>query len=167
MSEPLPPVARGIRAAVVSVLAAGFLLLALFDPARGAPFPKLECPFHAATGLPCLFCGATRACHAALNGDFHRAAGLNLLAFPVLAVGLVGGAILLAEAVAGRPLLPWPRVLAFLKRAAPVLGILAALWWAPHVLLALRSGNPDLVDPQKPPAALLKSWLGGSPAATQ
>ncbi len=165
MSERMAPLARGMRMAVAVLLATGFLVLALFDPARGAPFPRLECPFHATTGLPCLFCGATRACHAALNGDIPRAAGLNMLAFPVLAVGLMVGSILLAEAIAGRPLLPWPSVLNFLKRAAPVMGILAVLWWAPHVLLAVRSANPGLVDPQKPPAALLKSWLGGPPAA--
>lgn len=52
--------------------AAGWLALAL-------PWPK--CPFLAATGLPCVTCGATRSTIAFLHGDFLSAFRWNPLAF--------------------------------------------------------------------------------------
>jgi hypothetical protein len=47
------------------------------------------CPFHAATGLWCPFCGATRATHALLHGDLSTALhdnALYVVAIPLLLV---------------------------------------------------------------------------------
>lgn len=159
MNERIPARARAIRVLVALVVAGGFAFVAAFDPARGAPFPRLDCAFHAASGLPCLFCGATRACHAALNGDIPQAMALNSVALPVIFIVGFLAALLLAEALTGRTLLPWRPVLAGLKRGAPIAGVLAVLWWIPHVVFAVRSGNPALVDLHKPAAAWVKSWI--------
>lgn len=56
-------------------VAAAWLALAL-------PWPK--CPFLAATGLPCVTCGATRSSIAFLQGNFFAALGWNPLAFVAL-----------------------------------------------------------------------------------
>src|SRR2546430_14323962 len=43
----------------------------------------------AITGLPCIFCGTTRALHHLLHGDLRGALYYNWLAFPFLADALV------------------------------------------------------------------------------
>ena len=63
----------------VAAMAAAAVWLAL-----ALPWPK--CPFLAATGLPCVTCGATRSTIAFLHGDFLAALRWNPLAF----VGVCG-----------------------------------------------------------------------------
>lgn len=68
-------------AAVAAVLAALCAIVWAFDPASGTfPFPK--CPVKWLTGWDCPGCGATRALHAALHGDFAAALEFNA-AMPV------------------------------------------------------------------------------------
>jgi hypothetical protein len=58
----------------VAAVASGAAWLAM-----GLPWPR--CPFFAATGLPCVTCGATRSAIAFLHGDFLLALRWNPLAF--------------------------------------------------------------------------------------
>lgn len=57
--------------------------------------PSWRCPFHAATGLPCPGCGASRAMASLFRGEWgavfrsHPFAPLFLLGWVVLAVGIV------------------------------------------------------------------------------
>ena len=54
--------------------------LYVIDPARYTDSPaRWLCPFHAATGLYCPVCGATRAAHYLLHGDLAAALHCNLL----------------------------------------------------------------------------------------
>ena len=50
------------------VIAGGVFILYLLNPAEWQVFPR--CMFHELTGLNCPGCGATRAMHALLHGEF-------------------------------------------------------------------------------------------------
>ncbi len=120
----------GIPEAFVAVAALS-LLVARFLPVLDL---ALECPFRAATGLPCASCGMTHAFVALARGDAAGAWGAS----PLGAL-LAGGAWLYALAdgirvVAG---LPWPRLGTGTWRAlaAGAVGA-AALNWAWMLLRA-------------------------------
>lgn len=67
-------------------LAAGLAMFFWFDPARHAFFPA--CLFHRLTGLNCPGCGAQRAVHELLHGNFLAAARDNALLLLLLPVGV-------------------------------------------------------------------------------
>jgi hypothetical protein len=86
--------------------------------------PPLACPLRATTGIPCPFCGLTRAVVAAVQGDLAASVRYNPLGILV---------VLLAVIVVARPQVLRPRLPA---RAAPfLLGGGAALLWAYNVTL--------------------------------
>src|SRR2546430_11615036 len=81
------PCRLGPRFAFIVSASAALLLLRCIDPVLAGSW----LPFHpscgAITGLPCIFCGMTRALHLLLNGDFIGAIYFNWLSFPFLGVG--------------------------------------------------------------------------------
>ncbi len=139
-------------------LAAGiFLTLAFLAlPHPESRLPILPCAFHAISGLPCLFCGGTRAVCAILHGDVHLALYLNAIAFPALGLIAVILLILLIEAAAGRTLAPWEKLLSRIGPFAPVMILIGVAWWLPHIYLALSTPKPELVDFRNPIAARIK-----------
>lgn len=155
----MPPFLRPQRilrlsaaAAILAVLGALALL-----PASPSLLPALPggCMFHKLSGLPCVFCGGTRATSALLHGNLERAWYLNPLALPVVAMLLITAAICLLEAARNRPLLDWPR---FFKRARPLLPIVfigLLILWFPHVWGALRASKTELIDLRNPIARTL------------
>jgi hypothetical protein len=73
---------------VLGLAAAGFLVVAVFDPMQYDFYPK--CMLHSTTGLSCAGCGGLRAVHALGRGDVAEAVRLNpliVVGFPL--VGLV------------------------------------------------------------------------------
>ncbi len=84
-----PPAPRRIPGWLVTVGVLGgivLLVLARIEPAGQFFFPR--CWLYQLTGIQCPGCGATRAVHALLNGEFERAWRLNALvvgAIPLLA----------------------------------------------------------------------------------
>src|SRR2546423_12028625 len=76
------PCRLGPRFAFIMSALAALLLLRWIDPVVAGGW----LPFHpscgAITGLPCIFCGMTRALHLLLNGNFIGAIYFNWLAFP-------------------------------------------------------------------------------------
>ncbi len=67
---------RPLRIALCIIVVAGILaILFLYDPSVTTWAPK--CPFKLLTGLDCPSCGAQRAIHALLHGNFARAFGFN------------------------------------------------------------------------------------------
>jgi len=146
--------ARGIRAGIAAGIAAALVALAC-----GLPLPpSLPCAFHALTGLPCLFCGGTRAADALLHGQWERALYLNPLAFPALLAALLVAGVLAIEAVRGRPLCDWERALRPAGgRLAAATAALCLAWWLPHVVLALKTPKPELVNLHNPVAGKLRS----------
>ena len=78
--------ARRAGAVAVCMAIAVTTLVVAFDPATTWWFPS--CPFRAATGWLCPFCGGLRSLHALLRGQFRVAWTLNPLTFTGLAAGL-------------------------------------------------------------------------------
>ena len=134
-------------------------LLAFSKPDAGTALPFLPCGFHAMSGLPCLFCGGTRAARAILHGDLNAAVSLNALAFPALALAVVSIIVLLIEAATARPLAPWEAVFQRLNRVAPILAIPALAWWMIHIYFAIRTPKPELVDFRNPIAARARALI--------
>ena len=76
---------RGLALAATAAAALGLLAIAWIDPERSRWLPV--CLLHAATGLFCAGCGATRALHALLSGNLTGALAFNpllILSLPVL-----------------------------------------------------------------------------------
>mgnify|MGYP001316313777 FL=1 len=157
MTRPLTRPERLLRAGVAGALVA---LAALFLLLPGIS-PFSFCGFRMLSGLPCPFCGGTRATLALLRGDLSLAAYLNPLAFAAVLVLLAGIAILLGEATTGRALADWP---ALWRRGNRVLiiggtaGIL--LWWPLHIWISLRTPKKELVDLRHPVTLTLQKWVG-------
>jgi|SRR5687768_5119350 len=63
-------------------LCAAVVLLYFFAPSEHRFYPR--CVFHAVTGLACPGCGALRAAHSFLHGDFATAFRFNPLLFVLL-----------------------------------------------------------------------------------
>ncbi len=51
--------------------------------------PPLDCPLRATTGIPCPFCGMTRACVAAIHGNLAKSLAFNPGGIFVLALAAV------------------------------------------------------------------------------
>jgi uncharacterized protein DUF2752 len=138
------------RASYLALLPAALLALAFLQPnplPGWFPFPT-SCG--AITGLPCIFCGTTRALHHLLHGEFSRALYYNWLAYPLLAGALFLAATNALELLLDRNLLaclPRPR----LTRVS--LGGLAAglvLLWSFQVYLAVSQHKTELLNPRGP-----------------
>src|SRR5205085_8570575 len=101
------------RVIAVAALGTTLLLMRAIDPIIAGAW----LPFHpscgAITGLPCIFCGMTRALHFLLNGDFDRALYFNWLAFP-LSAAIICFAVLFTVEIA------WQRKLFYFQRAASI-----------------------------------------------
>ena len=132
------------------ILPAMLLALALVPPGSLPRWLPFATSCGAITGLPCIFCGVTRALHHLLLGEFSRALYYNWLAYPLLA-----GAIALLfcnafEVVLGRNLLaqlPRPRFTPARLRVAAA-GFL--LLWCFQVYLAVSGHKAELLNSHGP-----------------
>jgi hypothetical protein len=82
-------VRRIVFVGMMVFLAAGLVLLRIYNPATSTLFPP--CPVHYLTGWYCPGCGSLRAIHQLLQGDLRAAWTMNplsMLLFPFLAYGL-------------------------------------------------------------------------------
>jgi hypothetical protein len=138
------------RTFYLALLPAALFALAFLRPGSLPRWFTFPTSCGAVTGLPCIFCGTTRAIYHLLHGDFARALYYNWLAYPLLA-----GALLLASTNALELLLdrnflaclPRPR----LTRVS--LGALAAgfvLLWCFQVYLAVSQHKRELLNPRGP-----------------
>jgi hypothetical protein len=82
-AAPTPPAIFAGIVLLAVILGAGAMVY-FFNPSTHGFFPT--CMFHAATGLYCPGCGATRALYALLHGDFLLALKDNALFMATLAV---------------------------------------------------------------------------------
>ena len=95
----LSPNERRTRVLALALLPVGAFLLRTV-PAEGLPaWVPFSTSCGAITGLPCIFCGMTRALHFLFQGDFARALYFNWLAFPAVAVFGALILVVLAEVV--------------------------------------------------------------------
>ena len=109
----------------------------------------------AITGLPCIFCGTTRALHHLLNGELGQALSFNWLAFPValFALGLV--VKLGAELIWRRPLEFGLPALRFTARMAMITAVILLSLWIVQVSLVLGFHKRELLNPNGMLYALL------------
>ena len=104
-------------------------------------------------------CGGTRSASALIAGDWHQALYLNAMAIPVLAGMLLTAGVALAEWIRCRPLLDWNPWKRRLGKLLPVSLLLILAWWIPHVVIALKTPKPELIDLRNPIAAWAAAWL--------
>ncbi|HUI48917.1 MAG TPA: DUF2752 domain-containing protein [Acidimicrobiia bacterium] len=104
----------GLRAPELRVGAAGMVGVAAVWPVLPA-HPAVACPLRAATGIPCPFCGMTRAVVAAVHGHLGTSLAFN-----------PGGIVVLLLAVVA---IVRPDVLTRLRLPAWALGVLLGALW--------------------------------------
>jgi hypothetical protein len=130
------------------------LILRWIDPVLAGRWLPFYTSCGAITGLPCIFCGMTRALHLLLNGDFAGAIYFNWVAFPVLAV-VIFLIVLFAFEVAQRRVIWRLRVvLSMTRRRLAVFGLGVLLLWASQAYLAVSQHKQELLNPRGPLYAL-------------
>lgn len=127
------------------------LVLLLFglrsvNPASVSAF-QLQTSCGVITGLPCIFCGGTRAMHYLLRGEFARALYFNWLAFPVLLVVLAVIAVCLAELLMQRRLAEASFTLNLTRGSVAWTGVALASLWLLQVSLAVSMNKRELLNP--------------------
>lgn len=158
MKSPLPPLLpheHRLRLGFAALVGLAFVFLAIHPR-----LPALPCGFRRLSGLPCAMCGGTRAASALIAGDWRQVFYLNALAIPVVAGMALGAGIALAECLRGRALLDWRPWSRRLGKLLPLFLLLLAGWWVLHVILALKTPKPELIDLRNPIAAKAAAWLG-------
>ena len=136
------------RAVFIGIALATVLELRFADPVVVGRW----LPFHpscgAITGLPCLFCGMTRALHSLLQGDLSGALYFNWLAFPFLAV--VGFLVVLfvLEIVPRRRLLDLRTIMPLTIRELTICAIAAVALWTSQAYLAVSQHKTELLNPR-------------------
>ncbi|CAN5527929.1 hypothetical protein BH18VER2_BH18VER2_04500 [soil metagenome] len=147
---PLLPSARRWRALYLLVLPAALVVLALVPPGGALSWFPFAASCGAITGLPCIFCGTTRAVYHVLHGEFALALYYNWLSYPLLAATCAFYLCSAIELCFRRNLLaalPRPR------RGGRSLGALAAgflLLWCLQVYLAVSQHKTELLNPRGP-----------------
>lgn len=132
-------------ACVLGILAA----LRWLDPESLSWFP-LRTSCGAVTGLPCLFCGITRAMHHLIQGEFARAIYFNWLAIPLTLAAIALVLISSGEVALGRRVLQGRlRFRLTSPRIAAIAGGIAALWVL-QVSLAVGLHKTELLNPAGP-----------------
>jgi hypothetical protein len=149
--------ARG-RCAVrfVFVIAAMAVLLVMrsVDPESVGKWLPLRMSCGAITGLPCIFCGMTRAFHALLNGDVSGTIYFNWLAFPFLGLLVFLILVFAIEITKQRAILTWRAVGPITGRKLTIIGFGLFFLWALQVYLAVSQHKHELLNPRGPLYAL-------------
>lgn len=147
---PLLPHQTNGRVALVLFVGSCVAVLTLRQFLSSSLFPP--CLFHTLTGLPCPFCGGTRATNALLHGDWQQSLYLNPLALiAILAFGLAT-LIAVIELFLKRTLVDWTALSQPWKKALPLFLAALGLWWAYHLFSTLRTPKNELLDLRKPVA---------------
>ncbi|MDD5261898.1 MAG: DUF2752 domain-containing protein [Methylacidiphilales bacterium] len=96
-------------------------------------------------GLPCPFCGGTRAMSCLLHGDWHGALYFNWIVFPVLFLGGPLVAIIIYELASNRRILKWININ---PRRISVFAAALVLLWGLQIGQALFTPKPELLNPR-------------------
>ena len=148
------PCRLGPRFAFIMSASAALLLLRCIDPVVAGSW----LPFHpscgAITGLPCIFCGMTRALHLLLNGDFIGAIYFNWLAFPFLGAIIFLLALFAIEIAKRRVIWKLNVVLSMTRRRLMVFGLGLLLLWTLQAYLAISQDRHELLNSHGPLYAL-------------
>ena len=150
MNEKLSPNEKRIRALALVALPCALFFLRAISPesaSRWFPFPT-SCG--AITGLPCIFCGTTRAVHFLLQGNFGRALYFNWLAFPIVAGAVLLFLVLSAELLRDRNFLRRLPTFHLNRASAASLAAGLCLLWILQVYLAVSQHKTELLNPRGP-----------------
>ncbi len=142
------PYRLGVRVAFILGATAAFLALRWIDPVVAGRWLPFHTSCGAITGLPCVFCGMTRALHLLLNGDFARAIYFNWLAFPFLAVVTFMIAIFAIEIAQRRRILNVSAFLRVSARRLTIIGFALIGLWTLQVYLAVSQHKHELLNPR-------------------
>jgi uncharacterized protein DUF2752 len=144
------PCRHGPRFAFIVSALAVLLLLRCIDPVIAGSW----LPFHpscgAITGLPCIFCGMTRALHLLLNGDFTGTVYFNWLAFPFLGAIVFLLALFTVESAKRRVIWRLSMILRVTRSRLTVFGLSLLLLWTLQIYLAVSQHKHELLDPHGP-----------------
>jgi hypothetical protein len=139
--------ANSVRRRVVALAWLTLLLIAakFGSPSSFASWMPFSVSCGAVTGLPCVFCGGTRAIHYLLNGEVRRALYFNWLAFPAVGVATGSALLLLAEISLRRKLWKAPFAMTPARFSAGLMAL--ALLWPLQIYLAVSQHKTELLNP--------------------
>ena len=129
-------------------------VLRVVDPVVAANWMPLHASCGAITGLPCIFCGMTRALHLLLNGDFGGALYFNWLAFPFLGAVAFLVAVCIIEIATRRVILSWNTSTPLTARKLTIIGLTLLALWTLQVYVAVSQHKGELLNPRGPLYAL-------------
>ncbi len=125
-------------------------VLRLVDPVIAGHWVPLHTSCGAITGLPCIFCGMTRALHALLNGDFAGAVYFNWLAFPFLGVVVFFAVVCVIEIPSRCVILRWNTGAPITVRKLTIIGLSLFTLWLLQVYLAASQHKDELFNARGP-----------------
>jgi hypothetical protein len=138
------------RAIFIGIVALAFIGMRFADLVLVSRWLPFRTSSGAVTGLPCLFCGMTRALHLLLRGDFSGALYFNWLAFPFFVV-IVFLVLLFGFEIASRRRVLDLRLIAPLSaRRLMICGVAAVGLWALNAYLAVSQHKSELLNPHGP-----------------
>ena len=138
------------RVVFIGTALAALLELRVADPvivSRCLPF-RVSCG--AVTGLPCLFCGMTRALHLLLRGDFSGALYFNWLAIPFLAGVIFLIVLFAAEIVEARTFVDLRAIAPLTGRRLTICILAAMILWFSNAYLAVSQHKHELLNARGP-----------------
>ena len=138
------------RLAFILGATAVLLILRWVDPVLAGRWLPFHTSCGAITGLPCIFCGMTRALHLLLNGDFSGAIYFNWLAFPFLAVAVFLIALFAVEMTKRRVIVNLSMIPPVTFGRLTVIGLCLFLLWTSQAYLAVSHRKHELLNPRGP-----------------
>lgn len=135
------------RAALVLAFFFALIGVRSFEPQAIAGWLPLHASCGRITGLPCIFCGTTRAIHFLLNGAPGRALYYNWLAFPLVAGAIAAIFICTVELLTRRKLLPALPKIDFTPRSLAAMTTALVLLWFFQIYLAVAGHKSELLNP--------------------
>ena len=138
------------RVTFAFVATAVLLILRWIDPVVAGRWLPFHTSCGAITGLPCIFCGMTRALHLLLNGDFGGAIYFNWLAFPFLAVAVFLITLFAVEVTKRRVIVNLSMILPVTFGRLTVIGLFLFLLWTSQAYLAVSQHKRELLNPRGP-----------------
>jgi hypothetical protein len=144
-----------IRLIFIFGATAALLVLRVVDPVIAGSWIPLHISCGAITGLPCIFCGMTRALHLLLNGDFGGALYFNWLAFPFLGAVAFLVVVCVIEIAKGRIILTSNTSASLTARKLTIIGLTLFMLWTLQAYLAVSQHKHELLNPRGPLYALL------------
>lgn len=125
-------------------------VLALVQPGSLPHWLPFTTSCGAITGLPCIFCGTTRAMHHLLHGEWRSALYYNWLAFPLAAGVLALLLVNTVELLFGRNFLARAPRIRLTRASLSGLAAGVVLLWFLQVYLAVSQHKSELLNPNGP-----------------